>query len=306
MRISSLVEVIRGRLLNNPSIDAIGGFSFSAQTTKRGECYFHNGDETALNAAVANGAFAVVFEQATQLRDCEIAWIAIDDMNRSLSALSRYLLIDRNAPVFRASKACAAIAKSVILDKRVSVDPSCKEAIALLSRKEDFAPLFISQDGGALIEAAINIETLASEDENAPIAIVRETILQTEILYEGERFTLAMPSLFIPELSKAIAFARRFGAAIKLDRRIEIDRFRAYPISNGERLLVFDRANDEEAREAIAFIRRVAPWAKIYAPKERFDPKAAFTCAYLNGFDMREVFSNLPRFTVLPLFALDS
>ncbi|MDR2152873.1 MAG: hypothetical protein LBO72_08630 [Helicobacteraceae bacterium] len=304
MKIASLVEVARGRLLNAPSIEAIGGFSFSPQTTRRGDCYFHSGDESALNAAIANGAFAAVFERSLQPKDGEIAWIAVDDMNRSLSSLARYLLIERNIPVFRATKTSAAIAKSVIADKRVAVDPSCKDAIALLSRKDAFAPLFICGEQTDLIEAAIHIEPFSANGEAPPIAIARETILRTDILYEGRRFALALPSLFLPELRDSIAFARRFSATLRFDRLAELDRFRVFPISNGERALIFDRANDDEAKEAIAFIRRVAPWAKIYVPSGDFDPRAAFTCAYLNGFDTWKVFDALPKFDAPPLFAL--
>ncbi|MDR1450710.1 MAG: hypothetical protein LBI57_00005, partial [Helicobacteraceae bacterium] len=290
MRIASLVEVVRGRLLNSPSIGAIEGFSFSPETTRRGDCYFHDdGDETALYAALTNGAFAAVFNRPTRLADRETALIAVDDMNRALAGLARYLLIEQNTVVFSASPIEAEIAGAIVSDRRLLVDPDFKETIRVLSRRS--APLLLCSKSSSLFETAINSEPLRAE----PIEVVKETLLETTIVYRGGRLTLALPSLFLSELSAAIAFAKRFGLRTRFNVPIALSRFNIYAIANGERLLIFDRAADEEEREALAFIRRVAPWAKIYAPKEVFDPKARFTCAYLNGFKPADVFAALPR-----------
>jgi hypothetical protein len=335
MKIASLVEVVRGRLLNSPSVGEVGGFSFSPETTKRGDCYFHEGGDADLSAALANGAFAAVCSRATQLRDGEIAWIAVEDMNRALAGLARYLLVERNIAVFSAPAIAAKIARAVIADKRLIVAPSFKEAIGALSRYDE--PIFLCPDSSELLETAINIEPISgfapvaiappsfasvapavnlfaspvqAESQNAApletaIKIVRETLMETTIVYRDRRFVLALPSLFAPELFAVIAFAERFGLQIRLDRVIALDRFNIYAIANGERALIFDRANAKEEPEAIAFIRRVAPWAKLYIPKGGFDPSAAFTCAYLNGFEPAEVFAALPKFVCPPLFTFD-
>ncbi|MDR1911108.1 MAG: hypothetical protein LBQ52_02010 [Helicobacteraceae bacterium] len=297
MTIASLAEATRGRLLNDPSISQIEGFSFSPKTTRRGDCYFHNGDENAINAAIANGAFAIVFAHNVQLGDSEIAWIAVDDMNRALLSIARYLLIERNIAVFRASKISAAIAKSVIADKRLIVNPACQEAIEELNRDKEFSPLFVCQENVELLEAAIAIEPFALENAPPQIEVVEETILKTTILYENQLISLALPSLFLTELSATIGFAQRFGLQTRFDRALELERFKIDSIAQGERLLIYDRANEKEANEAIAFIRRVAPWAKLYIPNDRLDFPQNFTVAYLNGFspdDLKKAAPQIP------------
>jgi hypothetical protein len=296
MRIASLVEVTRGRLLNEPSVGAIDGFSFSSKTTKRGDCYFHYGDDASLGEAIANGAYAIVFSQNVQLRDSEIAWIVIDDTRRALASLARYLLIERNITVFSASKIAVEIARALIVDKRLSAEPKYEEAIAALSQPKP--PTLLCSKTGDLIEAAINVEPL----EAPPIEIVKESLFETTIVYKDRRISVAMPSLFLSEFASAIALADRFGLQTRFDRFAPINRFNVYSIANGEKLLIFDRADEAEAQDAIAFVRRVAPWAKLYIPQKKFDPSIDFTHAYLNGFEVAAAFDSMPKRDTTSLF----
>ena len=91
MQISSILDIIGGRLLNSPSISFIYSFKTQASKVKEGDLFIaRNLDDIAL--AVNNGAFAIILENTYPIIDNEIAWIKVDSINLSLIQIIRFKL----------------------------------------------------------------------------------------------------------------------------------------------------------------------------------------------------------------------
>ena len=76
MKISSIVDIIDGSLLNSPSIPFIYSIKTNVRKIKEGDLFIaKNSDDIEL--AIKNGAFAIIIEKNLPIIDNEIAWIKV-------------------------------------------------------------------------------------------------------------------------------------------------------------------------------------------------------------------------------------
>lgn len=99
MKISSILDLVDGRLLNQPSISFIYSIKTDPLKVKEGDlflAYSINDIELAVN----NGAFAIILENTFPMIDKEIAWIKVDDINLALKQLLRFKLANIDLKAF--------------------------------------------------------------------------------------------------------------------------------------------------------------------------------------------------------------
>ena len=120
MTVSSLVDVIHGRLVNHPAINRVESIRIDAKKVRRGDCFFAFFEHD-IERAVANGAYAVVSTKPKPADD-EIAWIAVDEIQDAILLLLRYLLANRairffhaDEPLFAIGRACLGKNRSVAM-----------------------------------------------------------------------------------------------------------------------------------------------------------------------------------------------
>ena len=99
MQISSLIDILGGRLLNHPSISFIYSFKTDPSKVKEGDLFIaKNLDD--VECAVKNGAFAIIIENFYPIIDNEIAWIKVDSIEKSLIHLIRFKLAHFNLEAY--------------------------------------------------------------------------------------------------------------------------------------------------------------------------------------------------------------
>ncbi|MGM0518211.1 MAG: peptidoglycan synthetase [Campylobacterota bacterium] len=91
MRISSLIDIVNGELLNSPSISFIYSFKTDCKKVKEGDLFIAK-EIDSISLAVQNGAFAVIIDENHPIIDNEIAWIKVEDINLALIQLIRFKL----------------------------------------------------------------------------------------------------------------------------------------------------------------------------------------------------------------------
>ena len=297
MRLASLAEVVRGRLLNSPSVSFVNRFVFEAGRVRQGDCFIAlDEDANALQAALKNGAYAVIFAGEAALRDTEIGWIRVKSFDRALLGLLRFLLVQKEPPVFYTDAVGVALAKAYIRDGAFFASDNLKTAIERLQQPGP-APAFLLDRASALMEAAPEAAPL----NQAPLPLLRERLFETWLQGENGPVKLPVSSLFAPQLSQVAALARdRRLALVWHTHPVALPRFEPIAMPRGDRLLIFDRAESDEAEAALAFLKQMAPWAKIWVPGQS-DPKALadaliaqpFQYAYLNKQDKNAVLEAL-------------
>lgn len=287
MRLASLAEVVRGRLLNSPSVTEVDRFVFDAAKVRRGDCYLHlNGDEPALQTALKAGAYAVLFTGECAITDEEIGWIHLKSVDRALLGLLRFLIVEKEAVVYAADSVSLALARSYIRDPQLWVASDARSAIERLQQSGP-PPALLFDASSVLIEAAVSTLSLPAE----PLKAIKEGIWETALESDNGPLKLAVASLFMPQLSGVVALAKNRALNLNLHHNpVLIGRFEPAPL--GDRVLIFDRATPEEQNEALAFLKRIAPWAKVFTPNPQplgdlaaMLNKTPFQYAYLVGFD---------------------
>ena len=91
MKISSIVDIVDGELLNSPSISFINNISSDAKKVKTSDMFIAKNIED-LQIAIANGAYAVIFENDFEVIDNEVAFIKVKNLELALVKIVRYKL----------------------------------------------------------------------------------------------------------------------------------------------------------------------------------------------------------------------
>ncbi|MGA1939138.1 peptidoglycan synthetase [Arcobacter sp. YIC-310] len=104
MQISSLIDIIDGRLLNSPSISFIYSFKTDPSKVKEGDLFIARTIND-IPLAVQNGAFAIVSQDIHPIIDKEIAWIKVLDVDLSIIQLIRFKLANYNIKAYHCNNA---------------------------------------------------------------------------------------------------------------------------------------------------------------------------------------------------------
>lgn len=91
MQITSILDIIDGRLLNHPSISFIYSIKTNPKKVKEGDLFIVQDDED-IPLAVENGAFALVVDKKIDITDNEIAWVYVSSLEDTIVKLLRYQL----------------------------------------------------------------------------------------------------------------------------------------------------------------------------------------------------------------------
>ena len=91
MKISAIVDIVDGELLNSPSISFINNISSDANKVKTSDMFIAKNIED-LKIALQNGAYAVIFEKDFEVIDNEIAFIKVKNLELALLKIVRYKL----------------------------------------------------------------------------------------------------------------------------------------------------------------------------------------------------------------------
>lgn len=103
MKISSLIDIISGELLNSPAISSIYSFKADAKKVIEADLFFARNEDEA-DIAISNGAFAIVFEGDFKIKDEDIAYIKVDNLELAMKKIIRYRLLNLNLKAFYCTK----------------------------------------------------------------------------------------------------------------------------------------------------------------------------------------------------------
>ncbi len=93
MKISALVDIVEGKLLNSPAISFITQIHTSIKKVNDGDAFFtHN--NTDIKQAIEQGAFCIISDFKPNIADNEIAWIQVDDIFKAIANVLRYKLLE--------------------------------------------------------------------------------------------------------------------------------------------------------------------------------------------------------------------
>ena len=143
MKISSLVDIVGGTLLNSPAISFITQIHTQIHKINDGDLFLSSSQED-IDNAITRGAFCIVTDNShINIQDSEIAWILVDDINKASIKILRFLLANHNLQ----SYFCDVVYYEILF----ALNPDKTKYIFVNSAKELIEKIFTISDEQILI-----------------------------------------------------------------------------------------------------------------------------------------------------------
>jgi hypothetical protein len=281
MKIETLVNLIKGELLNRPFISEVTSFTKDVEEVRRGSCFFSNDFEKIKNA-IKNGAYAIVSEKEFEIIDKEIAWIKIDSIKKAVFDIFKYENI--KTKIYYTNKITAHIIKKMNLDKKVIVLENEEDMLKALNLGEKYLISFNFK----FKEIFKNIEELKKVD----IELEQITLFKSKF----ENIELNLPFVYKDNFGAALNFFKENN--LKYTLEFELDRFKPIFINSrfeevdygeSERVLIVGIENDEYFFKELNFLIENTKYAKtvIVGKFNKEDLKKYFNFAMIVDMDIK-------------------
>lgn len=121
MKIEDLLNLTAGEMITEPTIRAINSVTVYPSKVDQGDLFISN-DEEEITTAIANGANAIIFSDASvKITDKEVAWIQVKEIEKAAFKIIRYVLISREASFYLFTEHELSFMK-MIVTKKSNVD----------------------------------------------------------------------------------------------------------------------------------------------------------------------------------------
>lgn len=92
MQLNEIVDLLYADILNKPSIREFSGICCNVNYVKNGDLFFaHNKNDIA--EAINRGAYGVIFDKNVKITNKEVAFIKVDDIQKSKYKLIKYMIL---------------------------------------------------------------------------------------------------------------------------------------------------------------------------------------------------------------------
>ena len=272
MRLENLLALTNGSVVNTPFVNSFENIVFDVRKVKRGDLFVAYDDEM-IEEAILSGAYGIMFDKPTQIRDSEIAWIKVASLEDALKRLLRFRLIDKEIKVYKCNEIILKLAMQVMTESNfLPLWGDIKQIYTLLWDAEDlktilFSPALVCED------IFTDVNELPQDGANKEkITIMEQTLFETSFIYNDIFYERQLISpFFIPFLEDLFYFYKTLGINFRLKKFTPIDHFEAVftnknfeikEFGTSDKVLIFER-NTDLMKQEIAFLEQRAAWAKI-------------------------------------------
>jgi len=277
MRLENIIALTNGELLNSPFINNFTNIIVEAKAVKRGDLFIAFEEDT-IEEALENGAYGIIFDTPTQIRDREIAWIEVQSVENALIRLLRFELLNKDITVYSCDEITLKLAKQIVSEPTfIPLYGDIRSIFKNLVNIETHHTLLFSP---SLTTADIftQIDKIPKTNQNR-VKIVEKTLFETSFIYNDIFYDRQFISpLFIPHLNTLLSFFEELEIDFKLKKFTPIDNFEAIftnknfeikEFGASDKVLIFEK-NIALVENEILFLNNNATWAKtIYiVPKE--------------------------------------
>ena len=265
MRLDSLVSLINGHLVNTPSISQITTFTTEPAKVQRGTLFIAlNPNDIPL--AVQKGAYGVVFSGWAQMSDTEIAWIRVEELEKALISLIRFLLIQKGITLFSTSQIECELALAILHDNRVAYAFDDYEHI--LNAAQNPAIQIMLVEEAIAKKLSLDYQPLPSLKN---FQIVQSYLFEMSLLCDGNFFErVPISPFFSIQIQKVLGLAFEYMLQFDLYHPTSFHHFKPLFVDHYFRLCEFGKSDRVLIVESdctlfqaqATFLKQEAPWAK--------------------------------------------
>lgn len=242
MRIENLLKIIDGELENSPSVSFFDQIRLDAKQIKRADAFLCI-DENDLQTAIDNGAYVIIYTKDISILDDEIAWIKVENIEKTLIRYLRYKTIQISSKIYYCNDIIFQILKSIVaIRDLIFLDNDIfKNFNKIINANSNC--IFISNNKKFLDGIGpkhIDIPILNTND----IRLVKHTIFKSDfILNEKYYKNINIPKIFLKFLNSSIQFLENLNYNYNIENLSIKSHFEPLFIDNNFNLKEFGETN---------------------------------------------------------------
>jgi len=279
MTIEDLLNLTEGTQRNQPAVQAIEGATTFPSKVDQGDAFFAARPEE-IDTALANGAYAVVYEGEREITDPEVAWIQVESVEKAAFRLLRYVLLKKEAELVYLRPHEMSFLRQILTHRgniTFLADTWYKAFEQVLNGE---GHLFVSSDEALLEQIKPDFARLEEETDGYPVSdtLFRSTFRVGKYVYQDRE----MVPFHLPYLLRTIAFCDAHELPYSIDKvrytrhflPVFINsRFEIIPKGASDRVLIFTD-NIPDIVAARDYIKHQSTWVKsivLTPPKTKID-----------------------------------
>lgn len=206
MKISSLIDVIEGELINSPFVSYIYNIKINAKKVNEGDLFIAKNDND-LSLAIQNGAFAIIYDFDTPILDKEIAWIKVKSYKEALIKIFRYKLSNIDLKAYT----CDQITYELLnLYKNKSfkfISSSLENSIKMIENVKDNDIVFCTDE--SLLNKIYPKNEIFNKKHHEINNICEHSLFETSFSYENKFFSrLKISSIYLNQFLDVYNFCK--------------------------------------------------------------------------------------------------
>ncbi|CBG40666.1 putative hypothetical protein Cj0837c [Helicobacter mustelae 12198] len=273
---NQMIELMQGKLHNAPAIDAFSGISFALNALKKGDLFFAKNIQE-IDAAIAMGAYGIVYDQSVLINDVEIAWIEVKNIEEAISRLLRYFLLSKKIEAFCLKDLEFAIFKQICTDANVLIyDENLEEIVSLLFCEENLYKAILFSQKKPLQYILDSTPSIVPQESLLDIRVA--TLFDLRFYYKFLHYHINLPVLFAQDLCAVLYLCENYQIQYDLSALKELAAIKPNFIDSTPRLVDYGKSNkvliaQEELQDFKKYLKYIAlngKWGRImtFLPKD--------------------------------------
>ena len=216
-KIDSIVRISSGVLLNTPSVDSIEDIKISSKHIKRGDLYIDvNNSQDDIIEAINSGAYCILSQHIEQITDDEIAWIKVEDLEKSLIKLARFFINNKDFRFIPLLDVQYALAKHLHIGQKAKLlSNSTSEALVQILTSQNETLFFVVKNS-FIQDVDPTIEKRSDKIE--PQKLFETSLFYCSFIFKNRYIKdIRLSSFFIPYLCSLMEKLD----ALKIDYKVE-------------------------------------------------------------------------------------
>ncbi|AXH12301.1 peptidoglycan synthetase [Halarcobacter bivalviorum] len=313
MQITSILDIVDGRLLNQPSISFIYSIKTNVKKVKEGDLFIVQNKED-INEALENGAFALIVDENIDIIDKEIAWIKVQSIKESITKLIRFQLSNKKLTAFY----CNVVSYNLfeILRKTTShtkiklIPKDLSKFFRIIDDIEENDTIICSCQKTLenIYPVNFNFNTKDYEIKN----LIEHSIFETTFSYQDKYFSkIKIPSLYLKEFLDVYSFLGFDADLNKLKKfnklkPIFVDKLINHTEHGRTDKFLLAQENKELMEAEIAYLKNKYKYAKIlYLTLEEITDNTHIEFTHLDSLDDLKFFLKKNSFNAVYFVGLD-
>jgi len=294
MRLENIVALTNATLLNEPFVSEYANIVFDIAKLKRGDLFVAF-DTSKVDEAIANGAYAILFDKPLQISDQEIAWIKVKDLQEALLRLLRFRLVEKEVVAYECDAITIELAMGVeTYGKSFVIFDEIIDCFQALWEIEPKTPLLFYPKK-TIKELFTNIKKLPNFQKEH-ITVIEKTLYETSFIFADTYYERVLLSpFFLPYLEKLLGLYEGLKIPYRLKSFENLTHFQICfsnknltikEYGSSELVLIFEK-DFSFLQEEFQFLQHNAPWAKLLflVPVEK---KAMFNFSAMKVYHSKE------------------